>query len=243
MSVRTHLIHLFFILSLGLSQLSGQSTLIGRTEGNQYVSPTGAFRVTIPVIASLGGSITDTENVVTFQDAFSTHQSVACFKMDATQRFEDDARGRKDYLIWFFSNFVQDDFESRYPGSRIESASFIKSVQEGALLTYNLLPGGSMFASRAVPTTPGEPPVAKRGNLVFVNNGYVYVLSIELAEKVLEGPAFNKTLTEEDATLRKRLLDLLAKITFTPSDEKAKPAATDKAAEVETPAPADSAAK
>jgi hypothetical protein len=54
-----------------------------------------------------------------------------------------------------------------------------------------------------------------RGNLLFVRNGHVFVLSIELAEKVIEGKSFNKTTAEEDEILRKRLLDIVDKITFT----------------------------
>lgn len=242
MSLRASVFAVLSLGSLGLLSLPAQtesvSTLIGRVDGNQYIAPTGAFRVTIPVLPALGGSITDTDNVVTFQDAFTTHQSIACFKMDTTQRFEDDARGRKEYLVWFFRNFVEADFESRFPGARIESAVFIRDLQNGAVLVYNILPGGSMFANR-IPAGPDKVPEAKRGNLVFVNNGNIYVLSIELAEKVIEGSSFNKTVTEEDSILRKRLFDLLAKMTFSAPEPQAQPAAQDK-----TPAPAaDAAAK
>jgi len=221
---------LAFTVAVLRAQEAGPS-LTGHVEANKYISPTGAFSVTIPVRAELGGSITDTENVVTFQDDFTTHQSIACFKMDATQRWEEETRGRKDYLIWFFSNFVQADFQQRFPGSHIESAHFIPNVQSGTLLTYNLLPGGSMFSGRAIVINDSEPPVAKRGNLVFVHNSYVYVISTELAEKVLERSAYNKTITEEDALLRQRLLDLLNKITFA-----APPAPIEPVANAATPA-------
>jgi hypothetical protein len=202
------------------------SPLNGRIENNQYISPTGAFRIAIPVMAVLGGSVTDTEEVAIFQDRLKTHQSIACFKQDTTQRFEDDARGRKEYLIWFLANFVQADFEQRFPGARVESAQFLPDLQGGALLVYNLLPGGSMFADRILAVKRGQPPVAKRGNLLFVNNSHIYVLSIELAEKVIEGTAYTLTTEEEDAQLRKRLNDFLAGIVFTPAIAKqAKPAA------------------
>jgi len=236
MCLRTSFSLLLTFIFCALNPLPAQetgTTLNGHVEGNQYVSPSGVFRVTIPVIAALGGSITDTENVVTFQDSFSTHESIACFKMDTTQRFEDETRGRKDYLIWFFSNFVQADFEQRFTGARIESAHFLPKIQSGSLLTYNILPGGSMFAAQATVTGIGGTPTAKRGNLVFVNNGYIFVISIELAEKVLESTAYNKTLAEEDALLRQRLLDLLGKMSFAalPAQNSSdKPAATDKPA-------------
>ena len=217
MCLRSQIIRSFAIaLATFLPVLAQESTgsLNGRVVDNQYISPIGAFRVAIPVLAVLGGSITDTENVVTFQDRFNTHQSIACFKLDSTQRFEDDARGRKDYLIWFFANFVQADFEQRFHGARIESAHFLAELQAGSLLVYNLLPGGSMFAGRVI-AAPNAPLIAKRGNLLFVRKDHIFVLSIELAEKTLEGTLYNKTVEEEDALLRKRLTDLLSKITFT----------------------------
>src|SRR5882724_11012331 len=85
--------------------------LAGRIEGRTYISPTGVFKVTIPVLPELGGSVTDTPNVVTFQDEFNTHVSIAAFPQDATQRWEMSTRGLKDYLIYFFSNFVLSDFK------------------------------------------------------------------------------------------------------------------------------------
>lgn len=208
----------FFTLSVfGLFPLllSAQpTTTLGRLEGGQYISPTGAFRVTVPVLPELGGAIDETENVVTFQDQFNVHASIACFPMDATQRWENETRGRRDYLIWFFDNFVQADFQARFPGSRIESAKFLHGVEGGALLAYNLLPGGSMFEDRVILTGNEPMPIAKRGNLLLVHDRHVYVLSIELAEKVVERSTYNKTTEEEDELLRRRLLELLNKIQF-----------------------------
>jgi hypothetical protein len=207
-----------FTLSLSLlCTLHAQDnprSLVGVIQGDKYVSPTGAFSVTIPVLPELGGSISDTDNVVSFQDAYTTHQSIACFKMDATQHREEETRGRKEYLIWFFTNFVQADFQQRYPGASIESAHFLHNVQSGTLLTYNLLPGGSMFALKAEGFGKDHSPLAKRGNLVFIQNDFVYVISIELVEKALERSSFTKTVAEEDAILRTRLLKFLDKITF-----------------------------
>jgi len=224
-----HQLSLLLVLTLGFSRpLHAQEnprSLVGVIQGTQYVSPTGAFTVTIPVLPELGGSISDTDNVVSFQDAYTTHQSIACFKMDATQHREEETRGRKEYLIWFFTNFVQADFQQRYPGASIESAHFLHNVESGTLLTYNLLPGGSMFALKAEGFGKDHSPLAKRGNLVFIQNNFVYVISIELAEKALERSSFNKTIAEEDAILRTRLLGFLDKITFSvPTPATAQPA-------------------
>jgi len=200
----------------------GVGTLIGKAEGKTYIAPGNTFKVEIPVLPELGGTITDTESVVTFQDAFNVHASIAAFKMDATQRWENETRGRRDYLVWFFGNFIQSDFQQRFVGSKIESAKFLPGTQDGALLTFNLLPGGTMFQERITLTGEEKPPVAKRGNLLFVKNGSVFVISTELAEKAIEGSEFKKTVEEEDEILRRRLFDLLAKMTFPAAPKPAK---------------------
>jgi hypothetical protein len=203
--------------------------LVGRISGRYYVSPTGAFRVEIPVLGELGGSISDTDNVVIFEDNFTEHISIAAFAQDATQRWELTTRGTKEYLIYFFTTFVMPDFLRRYPGSTVESAVFIPSLKEGSLLAYTLLPGGSMFAERAA--VPGSDPksiVAKRGNLLFVKAGHIFVISTELAEHVLERATSSRSVAEENDLLRQRLLDLLAKIDFTAPAEPAGKGATPK---------------
>ena len=59
------------------------------------------------------------------------------------------------------------------------------------------------------------PPVAKRGNLVFVHDDMIYIVSTELAERVLERSSYKKTPEEEDAILLQRLADILKKMEFT----------------------------
>lgn len=199
--------------------------MYGHLEGKSYVSPTRMFQVRIPVLPELGGSVMDTENVVTFQDEFNTHQTIACFQMDATQRWEHETRGRKDYLVWFFSNFVEADFEQRFPGARIESAHFMPNLNGGTLLISNTLPGGSMFAARLLPFSQHPPPVAKRGNLLFVKDEHVFVLSIELAERVLQRTTYDKTAAEEDKILHQRLLTLLSSMSFTSPPQQPAPIA------------------
>ncbi|MES1166918.1 MAG: hypothetical protein ABUL68_02855 [Pseudomonadota bacterium] len=197
------------------AQPAPQPPLTGTVTGKIYVSPTGAFKVPVPVLPELGGSVTDTDNVVTFEDNFSLHISIAAFEQDATQRWELRTRGPKEYLIYFFTTFVMPDFMRRYEGTRVESARFLPSLNDGALLTYTLLPGGSMFAARAaLAGTDPKSVVAKRGNLLFVKSGHIFVISSELAEHALERSG-QRTTAEEDELLRQRLLDLLAKIEFT----------------------------
>ena len=187
----------------------------GRIEGRTYVSPTGLFKVSIPVLPELGGDLTDTPNVVTFQDDFNVHVSIAAFPQDATQRWENSTRGTKDYLVYFFSNFVLSDFRQNFEGVQIESAKFVPGVLDGSLLTYLLVPGGTMFPDRLPAVSNEVLPVAKRGNLLFIRNEHVFVISIELAEKVIEGKSYGKSVAEQDEILRKRLLEMVDKITFT----------------------------
>ena len=214
---------LAFALITATAALGQAQSIEGKIEGKTYVSPTGTFKVAIPVLPELGGDITDTPNVVTFQDDFNVHVSIAAFPQDATQRWELTTRGPKDYLIYFFSNFVLSDFKQSFEGVQIESAKFLPGTFEGALLTYILVPGGTMFGERLPQFGSDQIPVAKRGNLLFVRNGHIFVISIELAERVIEGRSYGKTPAEEDEILRTRLMDMLGKISF------AKPPATEAA--------------
>ena len=159
---------LFLALGLGLlaapalraAEPAAESPLNGRVVNDTYFSPTKAFKVVVPVLPELGGSISDTENVVTFEDNFNVHISIAAFPQDATQRWELSTRGPKDYLIYFFTSFVMPDFMQRYEGASVESARFIPALNDGTLLTYTLLPGGSMFADRAALPCP-QPAITK----------------------------------------------------------------------------------
>lgn len=194
--------------------------LAGRIEGRQYVSPTGQFRVTIPVKPELGGVITDTPVVVTFHDSFTTHVSIGAFQQPPIQRWELSTRGVKEYLAYYFMTQVMPAFG----GARSDkTAKFLPGTMDGALLAIFELPGGSVFADRVPQFGAAEQvPVAKRGNLVFVRNGYVFVLSMELAERVTEGRAYKKTPAEEEDLLRSRLLEIVDKITFAPAPPPAK---------------------
>jgi hypothetical protein len=212
-------------------------SLNGKIEGKLYVSPTGQFKVAIPVLPELGGDITDTPNVVTFQDDFNVHVSIAAFPQDATQRWEMSTRGLKDYLIYFFSNYVLADFKRNFEDVQIESAKFVPSMLDGALVAHLLVPGGTMFGAR-VPNlgAADRVPVAKRGNLLFVRNGHIFVISTELAERVIEGSSYKKTTAEEDDILVQKLNDIVGKMQLIRTPTVTAPAATPPT--TATPAPA-----
>jgi hypothetical protein len=202
-------------------------SLAGKVEGLTYISPTGQFKVTLPVLPELGGIITDTSNVVTFQDSFNVHVSIAVFQQNATQRWEMSTRGLKDYLIYFFSNFVLADFAKTFEGVKIESAKFLPDMLDGALLANLLVPGGTMFRDRiAQIVVTDQVPVAKRGNLLFVRNEYIFVISTELAERVIEGSAYTKTTEEEDEILLQKLNDVVGRMQLVRTTAAAAPAAT-----------------
>ncbi len=189
--------------------------LKGTVENEVYASATGEFKLPVPVLRELGGTITDTENVVTFTDTYNTHISIACFPQDALQRWELDTRGRRDYLMYFFTDFVLKDFERRFPGSKIESARFIPELMEGALVTYSLLPGGSYFEPKdpALAAT-NKPVVAKRGTLLFVRNRHIFVLTTELAERATQRSTYEATPEKENTQLTTRLIELANRLVF-----------------------------
>ena len=187
--------------------------LYGRIDGDFYVSPTGAFRINIPVRPELGGALSDSPNVVTFDDDFDTHCSVGAFPLSPELQAEFESRGTQGFLIYFFTKLVMPDFATRYPGATIEdNGAFLPQFQGGAMLIFTRLPGGSLFAPRAEIWLPSEPVVAKRGNLCFVRNHTVFVISMELAERSLERLTYDLTLTQENALLKKRLLALVARM-------------------------------
>ena len=188
--------------------------LNGTIENGIYTSPTGGFKITIPVLASLGGVVEDTNRVVTFHDAYGIQISVGAFQHDATQKWQLSTRGIKDYLIYFYGTYVLPDFKRFCPGTTTESAGFSADFLDGALFTYVLLPGGSMVEQHATFGPPTTPPVAKRGNLLFVRNGYTFVISTELSERVTEGSHYKKTVQEEDQLLRDRLVGIVKKMEF-----------------------------
>ena len=204
-----------FLAALARGQNAG---LAGKMQGDTYVSPTGEFRIPAPVLVELGGVITDTENVVTFSDSYNTHISIACFTMDASQKWELETRGRRDYLLYFFNDVVLPDFQNRFPGSSIERARFLPELLDGALITYALLPGGSFFEDKnSVLGAPPEHPVtAKRGTLLFVRNRHIYIISTELAERATQRSSYQLTPEKENALLSSRLTELAGRLIFTP---------------------------
>ena len=193
--------------------------LYGKVDGDIYTSATGLFKVKIPVLPQLGGAISDTPNIVTFDDDYSVHTSLGAFPLSREVKWEYEARGPKDFLVYFFTSFVMPDFRTRFPGAHTEeSAVFLPKFQDGAgaLLIFALLPGGSFFEQRVTISTSMPPAVAKRGNLCFVKDGCFFVISTELAERVIERSTYKKTVEEENAILRERLLNLVEKMQFIP---------------------------
>ena len=105
---------------------------------------------------------------------------------------------------------------SRFPGAAIQSARFLPDLHDGALLTYALLPGGSFFEDKSkIMATPGGVPVqAKRGSLLFVRRGFIYILSVELAERATQRSTYQMTTEQEDTLLSVRLTELVKRLIF-----------------------------
>jgi len=215
-----------FALTAARAQIaSPPPSLYGEVKGTTYVAPGARFRMTIPVLPELGGQIHDTENVVTFDDPVSTHVSVACFPLDLSNKWEFDTRGTRDYLEYFFKEFVFPDFAQRFPGSANEASLYSPQLRDGALFVFSLLPGGSAFESRTsvLESAPASPAVAKRGTLLFVQNGCIFILTAELAERVTQRSAFQKTPAQENEILRARLVELANRLQV-PTPKPARPA-------------------
>jgi hypothetical protein len=194
---------------------SAPPQLYGQVTGSLYTAPSGTFQIPIPVLPQLGGSITDTPNVVTFDDDYTTHISIGVFPLTRELKSDYDTRGTKDFLVYFFTHLVMPDFAKRFPGASMETDGlFLPKFQDGTMLIFTLLPGGSFFGSQATIFTPSKPLVAKRGNLLFVKNQHVFVVSTELTERVTEHLIYHKTPAEEDQILRQRLTAIVEKMRF-----------------------------
>ena len=211
--------HFLLAVSLILPVVAGAQVagLAGRMEGDIYLSPTGEFKLPAPVLLELGGKIEDTENVVSFSDDFNLHISIACFPLDASQKWELETRGMRDYLLYFFNEIVLVDFQSRFPDSKIESARFLPELMDGSLIAYALLPGGSFFEdkNRVLDAAPANPVTAKRGTLLFVRNRHIFILSTELAERATQRSTYKQSVENENAQLSARLTELAGRLIFT----------------------------
>jgi hypothetical protein len=211
---------LISILALAPVAVPAQETapLAGRIKGSTYIAATGAFSIVIPVDQALGGKVSDTQFMVVFQDAFNTYITIVGRPLDATERWELSTQGTKAYLTNFLKSTLLPEFRRANKDTKVESVLFAPTMFDGSVVVYLLLPGGSMFASQhTFGEIEGHPPVAKRGNLVFIKNGFIYVISTELAEKVTEGSAYTKTTKEEDVLLRERLSDIVNDMVFQPA--------------------------
>lgn len=198
--------------------------LLGRVEDGVYTAPTGTYRIPVPVDGLLGGTINDWDNLTIFRDNYNIYITITAFPMDATQRWELEVQGLKGYLAYYFENKVLPQFKDALPGFRQnQTGLFLPEVMGGALIAYALLPGGSMFASEIPTIAPRDPPVAKRGYLIFIKDGFDYMISIELAERAIEGSAYNLKPEEEDLILRQRLLEVAGKMQFLTPPKKSTP--------------------
>lgn len=212
---------LAFVAPLAALAQEGRMPLFGKVKNKVYTAPSGAYRITSPVLSELGGTISDSEYVVVFQDQFTIHITIACFKQDATQRWEYSTRGPKEYFRYFFASYVFPDLQQSYPEITVTDESFDPKYLDGAWFINTQLPGGTMFMHRLAEPAPGAPPpVAKRGNLLFVKYGHVYVVSTELAERLTEGHTYKLNLEQENQLIRERLEGIVNLMDFVrPSED------------------------
>jgi hypothetical protein len=207
----------FLLVCCGLrAQVPPATGYFGRLEGEYYTAPGNIYRFPIPIMPQFGGQVQDTENVVTFDDPLGLHLSIASFPLDLSQKWEWETRGAREYLAYFHTTFVLADFLQRYPDAHDESSIFVPDLYNGTLIVFSLLPGGSAFEERSsvLGTPVREPAVAKRGTLLFVRDGRIFVLSLELAERVTQRATFHLKPEEENALLRDRLITHARRLEF-----------------------------
>jgi hypothetical protein len=197
------------------SQEEGDSALMGSIdESNNYTAPGGHYRVSIPVLLELGGSVEDSFIVTDFRDSYGTHILVATLPMDAALRAQLEKTNKKDFLSAFFAQQILAEYQRTYPGAKTEAARYINGVQDGCLFATVLVPGGSAFRHLLFLKEGEAEPMAKRGTFLFLKNDRIFMITIELYERMLKRDTFHKTSDEEDAILRERLMDFLGKMTF-----------------------------
>ncbi|MGH7996566.1 MAG: hypothetical protein ACREFX_09465 [Opitutaceae bacterium] len=199
-----------------MGQELAPTAILGRVQNGYYFAPNGAYRIALPIVPAFGGMISDTPDVATFHDDF-THISIAAIPQDMTEKWRLQSDGPKRYLQDYFRRLVWAQFLRSNPKATCEpDAIFNPGAFGGTFIAFVLLPGGSMFDDPALRLAPETtPPVAKRGNMLFVKNGYIFVISSELGQRVTEGSAYTLTSKQEDRLLRDQLFDIAAKIQFT----------------------------
>lgn len=192
--------------------------LRGRLEDGRYHAPGDTYSVSVPVLHGDKTAIMDNGEIVVFKDKVATLLTIAAFPMPPFAKWEHATTPPREYLIGFFRDNILRDYDREFPGSTIESARFIPEFQGGALVAFALLPGGSAFepAAPLPPTAP--PPIAKRGHVVFVRDDRIFVVAIELAERVTRSADYKLTTAEEDRILFDRLITVLAATRFGPAE-------------------------
>jgi hypothetical protein len=200
---------------------------------NTYTAPGGHFRISIPVLPELGGAIEDSLIVSDFRDDYGTHILVAHLPLTDAMRAELQKKDRKDFFTWFYGQQILPEYETAYPGAKIESARYFKSIGDGCLYVAINIPSGSAFRGLIFLKEGETEPAAKRGSFLFLRNDRIFIVTTELYERVLKRDTFRKTPEEEDAILSDRLRAIVDKMSF--PNPAAKPSAPAAPASATTP--------
>lgn len=188
--------------------------LLGRIADDRYFAPGDVYSVPVPVLQGEGSTIMDNGEIVVFKDKVSTLLTIAAFPLPPIAKWEYETTPPKDYLITFFRDNVLRDYRLEFPETTIESARFLPDVHGGTMVAFTLLPNGSAFqpAEPRAPTAPSA--IAKRGHLVFVRDGRIFVIAVELAERVTAQAEYNLNQAQEDHILFNRLVTVITAMRF-----------------------------
>lgn len=175
-----------------------------------YQSPSGIFKLPVPVLPELGGRVSDDTLFVHFMDSFTTHITVGVIEMDATFRWEHSIMEPKEFLLNVFNKIVMPQFKAACPTTKADTVLLYPKLKKGALYVGTLHPGNTQFMDRiAFFGKDDNIPTGRRGTLLFSEGEYLFIISSELGERATERSMHTMSDQEENDLLRKRLLKLL----------------------------------
>ena len=177
-----------------------------------YVSPVGNFTVAIPVDPESGGRMQDEPGTVGFSDDFGK-----LFRIDYFQQIDPQAEdqkiaefGAETYLKSLLDSYVSQAILEPLSGSSILSESYLEDLQDGAYFMVVDMPKGATI-SVSKNGAPSERLDAYRGIIVFIQNGFSYVISCQRV--IMEDEAPNG-IEEEAADLQEQLENFIDTMEF-----------------------------
>lgn len=186
--------------------------LAGKIKADIYIAPKELFRVPVPVLADLGGTVTDGLGFVHFTDDIGHLFRIEYMELPPDQVTGALAIGEQDFFNRFLRLFyLPNTVWQVMPESKILAQAFAKEPDGPMQLTWMFLPHGSItMNSRA-----GKPPErddSYREIALFMRKNMVYIVSLAPSDPQV-GIFDKKTPPEElHVTVEKTTLEFIRKI-------------------------------